>query len=96
MAGNTFTKAFVINRFVQHESRAKPLLFMLEEDQVSSITNLKTHGIKKYFVNHFHENVDTNIIDDVFELIVNTFPKQYNLIVSYKKSKYLNSKEYYK
>ena len=99
MAGNTFTKAFVMSRFVKDECKYTCLVSLLEQDQVCSIEYLKTHGIKKYFVNDFNENVDTDIIDDIFDIIVNTFSKEYNSIVSYKKSQYLNesnSKQFYK
>ena len=97
MAGNTFTQAFVITKLLQNESNATSLLFLLDEDEKDVITKQQHHGIKHFMSKHFNQDNDTNIINNVFNRIILTFPQQYHSIISYDhRSYYRDSFHYYK
>ena len=92
MAGNTFTQAFIIHRVVQNTTIAKSVLFLLDEDETDVISKIQDYGIKEYMINHYNQDNDIAIINDVFHRIISTFPQHYHSIVSYNNRSHYNNK----
>ena len=64
-----------MHRFLENEE-VKSLLLRLDEDAKQAITKLKTAHIKKFMKDHFDEKQDTQIINDVFNTIVNNYSNE--------------------
>ena len=93
MANNTFTICFIIHRFLGNTNNAKVLLSRLTEDEKQTVLDLQLYRIKKYMSCYFDPHQHNDVIQDSFNMIVNTFPKEYNSIISYKNIDYYNKQE---